>query len=416
MELREIIKQRHSVRLYTEQPVERKLIEQLILSASQAPTSCNLQLNQFIIVDDAKLLKKLTESVSGKFGIAPCIIILVYDPRLTIERQSAVTSLGMAAENILLTAIDLGLAACPMAGFDKDDQIKAILNIPKHLAVGLMITVGYEKDSGQFFRVPKLPLDKTFSYNQYNALPLLNTSGRLKDHDLVSLAAYRSRIAPVYLDRYRLNTYRQEYYQSIVDYLAQYFNSSAMPQTWLDILTYDGCFIKLLKADDRFKPIQLTASDIIVESLSRHEKVIGCKTALIDSNYQIPSGAELVYDCVSCIFQLEFIPQPKKIFALANKSLISNGLLMVAVVHQSMIKRWQNIWRKFWQKFIRQRTVNIYENNIFYRLGPRQEIFSGRLSKLARKQGFDLMFSRKVTASQAEQVSVYFFQKSAKNN
>jgi nitroreductase len=143
MELLDALKTRRSHRSYhKDKPVPRETILELIAAARLAPSSCNLQLTQYVVIDDQALLDELAKSVSYKFEYAPACIVVIYDPRITVEHHSAVMTAGMEVENLLLRATELGLGACPLAGFSHDRKIKRRLGIPDHLELLLLISVG----------------------------------------------------------------------------------------------------------------------------------------------------------------------------------------------------------------------------------------------------------------------------------
>ena len=60
----DIINLRRSIRRYKDQPVEQEKIEKLLRAAMQAPSAANQQPWEFIVVQDEKYLKKLSE-ISG---------------------------------------------------------------------------------------------------------------------------------------------------------------------------------------------------------------------------------------------------------------------------------------------------------------------------------------------------------------
>src|SRR3989338_8968832 len=144
MELFDILKKRRSVRKYENKKVGRDLIAELIKAAQLSPVSCNLQLTQYVVVDDEDLLARLGKDVSYKFRYSPTTVVVLVDSRITVERSSAITTAGMAIENMILRAIELGLATCPMAGFGKDEVIRRVLGIPDHMDIVLLLAVGYQ--------------------------------------------------------------------------------------------------------------------------------------------------------------------------------------------------------------------------------------------------------------------------------
>lgn len=57
MELKQTIKNRHSVRSYSKKIIPKKIIDEIIEYANLAPSAGNLQARDFIIVDDDNIKK-----------------------------------------------------------------------------------------------------------------------------------------------------------------------------------------------------------------------------------------------------------------------------------------------------------------------------------------------------------------------
>jgi nitroreductase len=53
---------------------------------------------------------------------------------------------GMAAENIMLVALEQGLGSCPVLMYD-ENALKPILNIPDNYDIALVIVMGYPDES-----------------------------------------------------------------------------------------------------------------------------------------------------------------------------------------------------------------------------------------------------------------------------
>ena len=58
------------------------------------------------------------------------------------RRRLSYYDVGMAAENIILVALEEGLGCCPVLMFD-ESALKPILNIPDNYDIGLVIVMGY---------------------------------------------------------------------------------------------------------------------------------------------------------------------------------------------------------------------------------------------------------------------------------
>ncbi|MBN2222218.1 MAG: nitroreductase family protein, partial [Vallitaleaceae bacterium] len=77
MEIFECIQKRRSIRKYKEQEVERDKIDQIIKAAMMAPSACNMQPWEFVIITEKSVLSELKEGIQfGRYN-AP-VAIMVY--------------------------------------------------------------------------------------------------------------------------------------------------------------------------------------------------------------------------------------------------------------------------------------------------------------------------------------------------
>jgi nitroreductase len=166
MKTQEAIKKRYSCRNFLSKPVSKKLIEKIIDAARLAPTARNIQPWEFIIVTDKENLKKLGSIIENGPFIADCsccIIVLCKDTKYYLEDGCAAT------ENILLSATDLGLASCWVAGDKKPyvEEIKQIFNIPKEFKLVSLIALGYPKDKNHKLRPAKRSLNELIHWEKF---------------------------------------------------------------------------------------------------------------------------------------------------------------------------------------------------------------------------------------------------------
>jgi len=144
MDFFEVIKQRKSVREYSEKTIEKNLIENIIDAGRLAATARNEQPWEFIVTYDKEILKKICAICpNGPFiKDANCLIaVFSKDTKYYLEDCSAST------QNMLLAIEALGLGACWIAG-DKKDYIKEIgkmFNVPEGHKLVSMLSIGYPK-------------------------------------------------------------------------------------------------------------------------------------------------------------------------------------------------------------------------------------------------------------------------------
>lgn len=384
MSVEKIIKERYSERVYKEsKPSEEDLIK-VLESALHAPNSCNMQAMQFVVIDDNELKKKLGKIATGKMLWAPINILLLQDTRFTIKRYSGIMSLGASMQNMCLTATSLGLATCPMAGFENDEEVKIILGIPDHYELILILGLGYPLSSPK--KRERLPLRAFVSVNKFdNSLGLKEDSSKLSDWNLSTLTDYRSRIAPVYRyqDRFSLSIYADVVYFKILDHVTRTIDNSK--KVLLDLFTYDGFFIKNFLSKTNLSEIYISDSvDYLIEQNLRISDRI--KSIKINKKNQIGSD-DSVYDVVTFIHKAQFTPNLKDTIREVSRVLKPGGKFIVSFDVHPYKKRVVEFLRKLYIRYILRQKFNVYENNKTYKIGPRSQISYNRFKRLCLDAG-----------------------------
>lgn len=401
---------RRSWRHYKKTPVPENLIEELISAASLAPVSCNLQLTQYVVVNNQEILETLAKEASYKFKYAPCTIVVLHDSRFSIERESGIMTAGMAVENMLLKATELGLATCPMAGFGEDKKIKNILHIPSHMDILLIIALGYPDESFSMEKMPRIAVDERYTFNSYANLKTINDSSNLSEHSIADIINYRKRIGPVYLDRFRLNSYNESYYEDVFSVLLKEVSPGKEHLHLLDLMSYDGVFLKTLHKNDVSKKFSATASDYLQSNLAFLKNKLGYEGALIAENNSLPDHL-ISFDVVSFIFQSNFTPKLPALLKEAYKVLKPEGFLIVANIEESWYRKIAYRLNHLYKKWILGKKINIYENNTFYKIGPIERYSENNLLKMYTTSGFQLTKEYILRKKLGVSVKIYIFKK-----
>lgn len=156
MEYKDLIAARHSVRKFTDQKVERKLIDEIIAEALTAPSSRNCKSSEFLVVEDkAKLeaMAAMRESGSGLIAGAAAAIVVMGDASKT---DLWVDNAAISTTFIQLSAVDKGLGSCwvhvngrmrsktdASLGY-AEDYLRTIVDIPEGRKVLCVVALGYE--------------------------------------------------------------------------------------------------------------------------------------------------------------------------------------------------------------------------------------------------------------------------------
>lgn len=161
MTLDEIIEKRHSVRQYTDQNVDNKMILELINSARLAPSAKNRQPWKFYIAKNeiknkiAQIMedwwKNNTDKKTSVLGTAKAIsqanvLILIFKDSTSEFVRSDTLSIGGAVEHILLKATELGLGSLWIA-----DTVYVAEEISKLVGTDLelysAVSIGYPAEN-----------------------------------------------------------------------------------------------------------------------------------------------------------------------------------------------------------------------------------------------------------------------------
>ncbi|MCX6253133.1 MAG: nitroreductase family protein [Bacteroidia bacterium] len=175
----ELIISRQSDRKYSKKPVEKEKLKRIIEAGRMAPSACNAQPWKFIVVDEPKLVGKISKAASARvLGMnifvaqAPVILVIVRErPNFSSKlggtirkRDYSLIDIGIASENICLQAEAEGIGSCMIGWFD-ERMLRKLLGIPRSKRVELLITLGYSLSKKR--EKKRKPAEETISYNKY---------------------------------------------------------------------------------------------------------------------------------------------------------------------------------------------------------------------------------------------------------
>jgi nitroreductase len=152
-DIMDTIFQRRSIRKYTPQAVEPEKLHSLLQAAMAAPTACNSQPWEFIVITDSDVLAQLrSKLLFGRYN-APAAIVVCGNEGIANNPASKlfwVQDCSAATENILIAATGLGLGSVwigvhPM--LPVASAVRSVLNIPDDVTPLCVIYVGYAAES-----------------------------------------------------------------------------------------------------------------------------------------------------------------------------------------------------------------------------------------------------------------------------
>ncbi len=173
MDLNIALKKRTSVREYSLKKPEMELVIEAIEAANLAPSPGNLAILRYIIVEDKKQIKEISQACQQPFIEQASILVVVCTDSKNVRllynkrtekyiRQTA----GAAIQNFLLKITDLGLASCWVGAFS-DFTIHNILKIPEDKEIEAVLPVGYQPKTCKTTQRKKLELDNRLFFAKY---------------------------------------------------------------------------------------------------------------------------------------------------------------------------------------------------------------------------------------------------------
>lgn len=189
MDVLEAIKTRKSIRRFKDIPVENDKLLKILESIRMAPSWANMQCWRLIVVKNQQVKDKISElsfvesfftplgykTNPAQKGLAeaPVIIVACADPSrsgLLWNQSYYMTDIGIAAQNLMLSAHSLGLGSVFVGVFD-EEKLKGILNIPQGIRIVGIFPIGYPRDEktgsnrGEKEAPPRKPISE-FSFSE----------------------------------------------------------------------------------------------------------------------------------------------------------------------------------------------------------------------------------------------------------
>jgi len=181
---------RRSIRRFHQKPVKLEMLKKCVNAARLAPSAANLQPLEYIIINDKPLCMQIFEALHWAAYLQPkwtpketerptaYIVVLVKDTKNPYYERDV----GLATENIVLTAEAEGLGSCILCNIEHV-KIHELCSVPLELAVDSVIALGYKAeapvvedliDSVKYWRddhdvlhVPKRKFEDITHFNKY---------------------------------------------------------------------------------------------------------------------------------------------------------------------------------------------------------------------------------------------------------
>ncbi len=150
----DLLQQRRSVRKFRHHCVETEKIARLSEALLRAPTSRNLQPCEFVLVDDAEILAKLSTAKphgTSFFTSAPLAVVIAANPG---KSDVWIEDCSIAAIIVQLAAEQLNLKSCwgqlrlrtHADDVSASEYVRQLVGLPEGMEVPIVIGIGYPEE------------------------------------------------------------------------------------------------------------------------------------------------------------------------------------------------------------------------------------------------------------------------------
>jgi nitroreductase len=146
------IKTRRSVRAFTAEPVSDAQVEEILACGMQAPSACNEQPWQFVVIRDKAILEKVggINPYAAYAKNAPVAILVAGDTSLDKCGGYWVQDCSACAQNMLLAAHALGLGAVWTGIYPLPERVEAfgkLLHMPDTVTPMALLVIGHPAET-----------------------------------------------------------------------------------------------------------------------------------------------------------------------------------------------------------------------------------------------------------------------------
>ena len=170
MELSDVLARRRSVRHFNSRlAVSDEDVRALLLAAISAPSAGNIQPWRFTVLRTGAARERLAGALGQRWATAaPVVIVVSVDPRPCAARYGdrgemlySIQDTAAAVNNILLAAVDRGLASCWIGAFD-EHAVREVLGIVAPITPVAILPLGHSAESSA--KPTRRPLDEVTTW------------------------------------------------------------------------------------------------------------------------------------------------------------------------------------------------------------------------------------------------------------
>ncbi len=171
MDISTLIKERYSLRSYSDKEVEKEKLMKILEAGQYAPSAVNFQPWHFIVITDKEVHRKASEIYHRDwFKQAPVYIFICGDHSASWKRKEdgkdhCDIDTAIAVDHMTLQAAALGLGTCWICNFHVQ-QCREFFHLPDYIEPIAILSLGYP-DKEQKTEKKRKPLEEIVHWEKF---------------------------------------------------------------------------------------------------------------------------------------------------------------------------------------------------------------------------------------------------------
>jgi nitroreductase len=147
----EAIKNRHSLRMFSDSEVDMTAVDRAISAAQRSPSACNLQPVRLTIFKSREMIDQiltLQAGARGFFSEVKLLFIVSFELSLHIgprSRNQGYTDGGLFSQSLMLALLGEGIGTCPLNWAQEiatDQKMRALVKLPNSENIIMLMAAG----------------------------------------------------------------------------------------------------------------------------------------------------------------------------------------------------------------------------------------------------------------------------------
>lgn len=172
MDFMELATQRYSVRKFTEQRVEKQILDKILEAGHVAPTGCNYQPQRILVLNSDNAVEKLKKCTKYHFNSKTALLVC-YDKTECWKRKYDGKTCGevdasIVCTHMMLRAFELGVGSTWVMSFDPE-ATRREFNIPENIEPVSYLVMGYPAEDAKPMHLHSeyRPLEEVIVYDEF---------------------------------------------------------------------------------------------------------------------------------------------------------------------------------------------------------------------------------------------------------